>query len=70
MVKDKIRTGILGLASACGYACSKARRPVRFLPELVGLGIVSWGVGMELNPAAGVIAVGVSCILAGARIPR
>lgn len=66
----KIRTFVLGLAEACGYAYVKARRPARFLPELAGLGIVSWGVGMELNPPAGVIAAGVSLILVGRQIPR
>jgi hypothetical protein len=69
-VKTKIRTCVLGLAGTCGYAIRQARRPARFLPELAGLGLVSWGVGMELNPAAGVIATGLSLILAGSRIPR
>lgn len=69
-MKKWIRTSVLVLAEGCGYAIRKSRRPARFLPELAGLGLVSWGVGMELNPAAGVIAAGASLILAGARIPR
>lgn len=64
-----LRRMALGLAAACGYAVHQARRPARFLPELAGLGIVSWGVAMIYLPA-GVIAAGVSLILVGARIPR
>lgn len=63
------RRSVLGLAAACGYAIRVARRPVRFLPELAGLAVVSWGVGM-VNYKAGVIAAGLSLILAGSRIPR
>jgi len=68
-VINRIRTGVLLLADAGGYAVGAARRSARFLPELAGLGTVSWGVGMIYSPA-GVIAAGVSCILAGAQIPR
>jgi hypothetical protein len=57
------------LASAAGYAIRTARRPARFLPELAGLAVVSWGVGMY-SLRNGVIAAGLSLILAGARIPR
>jgi hypothetical protein len=59
----------LGLAAACGYAVHQARRPARFLPELAGLGLVSWGAAMVYTPA-GVIAAGISLILVGSRIPR
>lgn len=65
----KIRTFVLGLAGGAGYAIRKARRPARFLPELAGLGLVSWGVAMIYAPA-GVIAAGVLLVLAGSRIPR
>ena len=58
----KIRTLVLGLADACGYAISKSRRPARFLPGIAGLGVVSWGVGMIYLPA-GVIAAGASILL-------
>lgn len=68
-MKTKIRTGVLLLAAACGYAYGRARRPARFLPELAGFGIVSWGVGMVYSPA-GVIAAGASLILVGSQIPR
>lgn len=68
-MKTKIRTCVLLLAAGCGYAYGRARRPARFLPELAGLGIVSWGVGMIYHPA-GVIVAGVSLILVGSRIPR
>lgn len=63
------RRSLLGLAGACGYAIRVARRPVRFLPELAGLGFVSWGVAMIYVPS-GVIALGLSLILIGSRIPR
>lgn len=69
MVKDMLRTLVLGVTDACGYACGRARRPARFLPELAGFGIVSWGVGMIYSPA-GVIVAGVSLILVGSQIPR
>lgn len=46
-----------------------ARRLAPFLPELAGLGIVSWGVGMIYSPA-GVIASGFALILVGSKIPR
>lgn len=69
-MKNKIRTLVLHAATACGYAYGKARRPVRFLPELAGLGLVSWGVGMELNPPAGAITAGLALILVGRQIPR
>lgn len=68
-MKAKIRTLVLHLAAAGGYAYGAARRPARFLPELAGFGFVSWGVGM-LNGPAGVITLGVSLILVGSRIPR
>jgi len=69
MVMTKIRTCVLGLATAGGYAVGVARRLARFLPELAGLGIVSWGVGMIYSPA-GVITAGVSLFLVGQQIPR
>lgn len=68
-MRTKIRTFVLGAAEACGYAVHKARRPARYLPELAGLGTVSWGVGMIYSPA-GVIAAGVSLFLVGSQIPR
>ena len=66
---NRIRTGVLLLADLGGYAVGAARRSARFLPELAGLGIVSWGVGMIYSPA-GVITAGVSLFLVGQQIPR
>jgi len=60
---------VLLLADLGGYAVGVARRLARFLPELAGLGIVSWGVGMIYSPA-GVITAGVSLFLVGQQIPR
>lgn len=68
-MKAKIRTGVLLLATVGGYAYGRARRPARYLPELAGFGLVSWGVGMIYSPA-GVIVAGVSLILVGSQIPR
>lgn len=63
------RRSVLGLASAAGYAWRIARRPVRYLPELAGLVLVSWGVAM-IYPPAGMITGGLALMLAGSRIPR
>lgn len=66
---NRIRTGVLLLADLGGYAVGAARRSARFLPELAGLGTVSWGVGMIYSPA-GVITAGVALILVGSQVPR
>ena len=58
-MRTKIRTTVLGLAAACGYAISQARRPARFLPGAISLGLISWGIGMY-DVRAGVIAAGIS----------
>lgn len=63
------RSLLLSLASAAGYSWRIARRPVSFLPELAGFGLVSWGVGMYSLPA-GLIAAGLSLLLVGSTIPR
>jgi hypothetical protein len=63
----QLRRSLLSVASGAGYAWREARRPVRFLPELVGLGLISWGVAMIYIPA-GLIAVGASLMVVGSRI--
>lgn len=64
-----MKRSLLSLASAAGYAWRIARRPVRFLPELAGFGLVSWGAAMVYLPA-GLITAGLSLLLVGSQIPR
>jgi len=62
-----LRRSLLFLASAAGYSWRIARRPVRYLPELAGFGLVSWGAAMVYLPA-GVIVAGLSLLVIGSQI--
>lgn len=62
------RRSLLSLASAAGYSWRIARRPVRFLPGLAGLGLISWGAAMVYLPA-GLVVSGLSLLLLDTKIP-
>jgi hypothetical protein len=68
-VKNKIRTSVLGLAGAAGYAIAKARRPARLLPGLAGAVLLSWGAAMIYAPA-GLIAAGLMLLVIDRTIER
>lgn len=66
---NRIRTTVLGLAAACGYAVRAARRPARFLPGVAGLGLISWGAAMVYTPA-GLVVAGLALLLVDRAIDR
>ena len=68
-MKQRIRTGVLGLASACGYAVRQARRPARLLPGLAGAVLISWGAAMIYTPA-GFLVAGALLLLVDRSIER
>jgi hypothetical protein len=63
-----VRTFVLFAAGVAGHTWSIVRRPVRFLPELAGLGLISRGAAMIYLPAGYVVA-GLCLLLVGSRIP-